>query len=432
VPWPLWAWIGFLILFPIWAVQPDVAWFNLRGQWIESILTWVLAFGAVVVLGHRGPSLWILAWLSAAPVVLHLVLCLAAWRGLLTSSFYANPSVFTAWESFISIGDSITTGWKWQPFPMGFRGIEPIHGNIGYAACQSIGLALVCMVSAWSSQNRTRILGSTLLILMCFTSIVIAASRGAVYFGFLLITLVLSIVIFQIFTSKVKSKVSLSKFRLYLFGLIGVAGLIILSAVVFGLVKNDVRWYSMTDKVALGFQHTNPISALCDGLTTDDIEQIKIKYKDKDAAYVDQLIDGLKEQDGGRILLMRAGIELVSQNPRGLDGSRQSYEKLMVQQCGHTPVLAFSHAHQAWINLTLALGWLGGTLFAMMMLYFCWLGWRRMASTSATGPAMALFVISIFWVLRGFSDAVYQEHYLQMQAFMMLYLALGAKKNYYS
>jgi hypothetical protein len=33
-----------------------------------------------------------------------------------------------------------------------------------------------------------------------------------------------------------------------------------------------------------------------------------------------------------------------------------------------------------------------------------------------------LFLITVFWISRGFADAVYREHYLQMQGFLIAYL----------
>jgi hypothetical protein len=58
IPLALPIWIAFLFLFPFWAVDKSAAWHSLGGNWLESILTWVLAFGVVVVLGKKGPSLF--------------------------------------------------------------------------------------------------------------------------------------------------------------------------------------------------------------------------------------------------------------------------------------------------------------------------------------------------------------------------------------
>ena len=47
-----------------------------------------------------------------------------------------------------------------------------------------------------------------------------------------------------------------------------------------------------------------------------------------------------------------------------------------------------------------------------------------------TWPAgLALLLLSIFWLLRGMVDAVYQEHYLEMQAFFLLTLFLSLRSG---
>lgn len=421
VPWPLYAWIGFLILFPLWAVQPDVALINLRGPWMVYILTWLLAYGAIVVLGSQGPGVWVLALASAVPIFLHLILTLLAWAGLLTPTFYADPSLRTLWDSSREIvaGGMLP---HWQAFPWEFRGVEPMHGNIGYAASQTVALSCVSLFIGWRARNAKGIALSALIILLCFLSVIIAASRGAVYFGLLL--LVISLFAFVRIEKQLNSKTGSLGTGANAVKLIAVCLVALIAMATFVYVKgrDDVRWYSMWDKVKIGWTTENPVGVLCNGLSDSTLQQIKQEYKGKGEEYTHALITGLEGQDGGRILLMRAGTQLVLENPRGLDGSRQSYEKLMVEKCGHQPKLQFTHAHQAWINLALAFGWLGVTLFAVMMGYFVMLGWKNIGNSNQWPWTMALFLIGIFWVLRGFTDAVYQDHYLQMQALLLAYL----------
>jgi hypothetical protein len=421
VPRPLYAWIGFLILFPLWAVQPDVALFNLRGPWMAYILTWLLAYGAIAVLGSQGPGLWMLALASAAPVLLHLFLTLLAWAGLLTPTFYADPSFLTLWDSSREIvGGGMLP--HWQAFPWGFHGVEPMHGNIGYASSQAVALSFVCLCIAWRARNAKGIALSALLIVLCFLSVIIAASRGAVYFGLLL--LLIALLTYVRVEKQLGRKVGAPRSNVNTAKLIVVCLVALISIASFVYVKgrDDVRWYSMWDKVEIGWSTDNPLGVLCSGLSDSNLKKIKQKYQGKGQDYTHALITGVEGQDGGRILLMRAGAQLVLENPWGLDGSRQSYQKLMLEKCGHQPKLAFSHAHQAWINLALALGWLGASIFAVMMGYFVVLGWKNIGNPNQWPWAMALFLISTFWVLRGFTDAVYQDHYLQMQALLLAYL----------
>jgi hypothetical protein len=296
-----------------------------------------------------------------------------------------------------------------------------MHGNIGYAASQTVALSFVYLCIAWRERNAKGIALSALLIVLCFLSVIIAASRGAVYFGLLL--LLISLLTYVRVEKQLGGKTGDPRSKINIAKLIVVCLVALISIASFVYVKgrDDVRWYSMWDKVKIAWTTENPVGVLCNGASDSTLQQIKQEYQGKGEEYTHALIAGL-EGDGGRILLMRAGAQLVLENPRGLDGSRQSYEKLMLEKCGHQPKLQFSHAHQAWINLALAFGWLGVTFFAVMMGYFVMLGWRNLENLNQWPWAMALFLIGIFWVLRGFTDAVYQDHYLQMQALLLAYL----------
>jgi hypothetical protein len=426
IPAVVFLWIIFLFLFPLWAVQPDVAWMNLKGQWIQSILAWFVGFGAVLILGQRGPGLWALALSSAFSVAVHLFLLMAAWGGMLGGDFYVNPSITTAWQSF-SLSQLNTL--NWQQFPVGFRGIEPMHGNLGYTACQAIALFCVCFSLAWREKINSRLLTSCILIILCFLSLFVAQSRGAILFGLLILLLAAIAFIFKWrdrksieSSSEFQSLISKSKL-----GVAFVALLLLFFA--FQSVKDQERWYSMADKVKIGLLSENPINILCNGISPKEEKQISAIFSHRDPAYIQVLLDGLKGQDGGRILLMRAGLDLVVENPRGLDGSKQSYQKLIKEKCGHDPVLLFSHAHQGWIDIALALGWIGILLFACLFLYFLRMGWQNIESVSKRSWAMALFLISVFWIFRGFADGVYREHYLQMQALLLAYLSGGLLLN---
>jgi hypothetical protein len=166
------------------------------------------------------------------------------------------------------------------------------------------------------------------------------------------------------------------------------------------------------------------LTLLCNGISQESEALIRAKFSSRDPGYVDALLNGLKQQDGGRILLMRAGFDLMLENVRGLDGSRQSYRKLIEAKCGHEPALQFAHSHQGWIDLALGLGWAGLVIFGMMMGNFLFVGWHHLDKAKAdVGEwAMALFLISAFWMSRGFADSVYREHYLQMQMLLLCYL----------
>lgn len=423
LPWSLITWALFLCLFPIWAVQSGVAWHNLGSQWMQSILTWMVGIAAVLILGRHGPSLWTLAMASAFLVGVHLLLLVMAWSGLLGSNVPADMSASAVWSSFThTLNFSSTSTWRWQPFPWGFRGLDPMHGNLGYTACQAIVLFAVCFYLAWRDKIQARVWGAALGILLCFISILVANSRGAVLFGFVVVSTTFLISFFEFKDVPPTGALTEKNVR---GPILNVAMFALFSLVVFAVVqsvKHDVRWHTMFDKVKIGLLTEHPLDFLCNGVSSEMESKIRQSFSDREPAYADDLISGLKNQDGGRILLMRAGLILVLENPRGLDGSKHSYQKLSEEKCGHPPVLQFSHSHHGWIDTALALGWVGVWVFAWLMLYLLHSGWKNMRNQNLRPWAFTLFLMSSFWILRGFADSVYREHYLQMQAFVLGYL----------
>jgi len=363
-----------------------------------------------------------LAIASTLPVVIHLLLTLLAWLGAFGANVPANISVGEIWNSLIQIFDPSSHGSHvWLNFPWGFRGYDPMHGNLGYAACQAIVLFLVCADVAWQKDQQVKLWAAVAGIAFCFLSVLIASSRGAVFFG-----LIMSIVaIAVIFSRNKRTQTARGKYLIekYLFRMIFSAtvsvGLVTLFAV--KVINSDSRWKDMVDKISVGFYIENPVDFLCNGLSSDDRKKIQYKYRNESSQYTDELISNLNS-DGGRVILMRAGFTLVVENLRGIDGSRSTYERLIEKKCGHPPVMHFAHTHQAWMDVTLALGLVGAMILAWVFIFFMLDGWRGAIGPSFNAWAFALFLMSFFWFLRGFMDSIYREHYLQMQAVIISYL----------
>lgn len=423
VPWALVAWCVFLLLFPLWAVYPQEAWANLRGQWGQSILTWAIGFGAVWVLGRRGPGLWALALASAFPVALHLLVALAAWAGLLGGELPVYFSFKDVGVRLAALVDPAGGGLAgWQRFPsIGFWGVEPQHGNLGYAACQAMAIFAVLLLFGWRRQQHRSALMALLAIGLGLASALVASSRGSFLYALLVILLAGLVYYFRLV--RVPRPADGARRRHSVGLLLAVLGVLaVIGALAFNAASRDLRWQTMADKVRIGLAQPDPAQLLCEGLSPEAEQKIRQAYARHDPAYVDDLITGLKMQDGGRILLMRVGIDLVLEHPRGQDGSRSSYKTLIEQKCGHVPQLTFAHLHQSWMDLALALGWLGAGLFAWLLVSFARAGWRAIGWGEAGPWGFALLLIASFWFLRGFADSLYREHYLQMQAMLMAYL----------
>jgi hypothetical protein len=433
VPVPVILWCGYLLLFPAWAPDGDEAVANLigRGMWGESILTWILAWGSVLVLGFGRLGLWPLALVSAVPVFIHLTLLFLAWGGVLQPSFYEAPSLQQVATSLSAVAkDTSLIRDAFGKFPLGFRGIEPMHGNLGYPASQAMCLSLAIAFSAWRTGDNKGLIQAASLIAACFCSVVIAQSRAATYFGLLLVAVAFAVHLYAKQLTNVPpspSTGSVSKSKAWRYRSVIALGIVLCLMLFWKVFSTNQAWNAMGDKISIGLALDNPNRILCNGLSKPDEDLIRHRYADRSPEYVSGLIAGL-DGDGGRVLMARAGAELAFQYPSGLNGGRDAYQIRMQQSCGHIPVMDFSHAHNAWINMTLAVGYIGAILYATVFIAFARKARLFLTHKETQAAGMALLLLSIFWIFRGLVDAVYQEHYLQMQAFFMLSIWLF--KNY--
>jgi hypothetical protein len=421
---PVLLWTAYLCFFPLLAEQAAPAWSNLRGQWGQSILAWLIGWGGVLLMGRNGPSLLRLALASGFLVLLHLGMSLMAWSGLLGVAVPADMPLIKMWHSFLSVvARTSEEGWRWQPFPWGFRGFDPMHGNLGYTSNQAIILLLCCLLFAWRSQ-LARVTGiAAAAIVLCFFSVVVAYSRGAVLYGLLMA--VLAGLVYKLrLRGPVSEGPSTSRPVWRKGQLVLVWAVLPCLLVAYGLsLKKDQRWHLMVDNArVVFFLVDDPVRFLCEGPDESMLQGLREEMQDRGPVYVSDLTSGLYG-DGARVALMRAGLVLVAERPWGLDGSRDSYKQLIETKCGHRPKMLYAHAHQGWLDTTLALGWVGGGLLGLAFLSLAVFGWRNLRPDSAGPWAMALLLLSVYWITRGFADSVYREHLLQMQAVLLGYLA---------
>jgi len=424
IPIPLVLWVVYLFVFPFWAPIPEIAWENVRGQWGESVVAWIAGLGAAVILSGTGLSLWKLGFASAFPILVHLSLAGVSYLGLFSSDYYAHQNL----SGLISEAISWTSGefnptWRYNPLDTGFRGIESQPGNIGYASSVAIGIFSILFLTARRTGNWKEMIIAFGLVGLCFLSILAARTRGGLIFGLLMIGLA------AIFVNLSTKSISLRNPRSDFLGSVwsyrsSVVYLliVIIGCLVYFGTKADPRWTTMVDKVQAGFSITDPIASLCNGLSHDEEFTIRYRLAAKSPTHVEEVIGGVKGQDGGRVILMRAGMQLVLENPLGLDGSRQSYERLIRVKCNGTPELNFANSHNSWIDLSLALGWTGGALFFTMLLYFIRYSLVIFGDEEYMPVIATLGLLAVFWLIRGLFDTLYREHYLQMQGLIISYL----------
>lgn len=419
---PLWTWAAFLCLFPLWALQPDVAWINLKSQWGASIAAWAAGLGAIWMLGRRGPGLGALAAASGALVALHLLLTLMAWTGLFGVPVASDLPASAMWHSTLEvIGAGSTRSWSGQSFPWGFRGFDPMHGNLGYTATQAVIVLLAVLLLGLQKDHRRTVIWSSLGVVLCFFSVAVAHSRGSVLYQLLMLVLA-----FVVYYLKLRRRDNLAPkgqpgVARFLTPMLALVLLVAVGITLAQVLRSDGRWSSMLDKVRAAFLVQDPVHFMCEGVTPETRLLLQERFQHKGPQYVEELVAGLGG-DGGRIMLMRVGWKLALDQVRGLDGSRDSYRKLMETRCGHKPTMEFLHAHQSWMDIVMALGWVGGALWAFLLLYLAWTGWRALDREQSRPWALALLLLAVFWFLRGFADSVYREHNLQMQAVLLGYI----------
>ena len=424
IPMPIILWFSYLSVFPFLAIMPEIAWENLRGQWGESIVSWIVGFGAAVIMCGPSLNLWKIGYASAFPILIHLLLACISYFGLFSTDYYAHQTLAGLFAEVTNwtYGEFNPSG-RYHPIENGFLGIETQQGNIGYASSIAIGVFAVLFWVAKRTDNFKEMIMSSGMVGLCFLSALIVRTRGGLLFGVLTVGLAAIMVYFSLRPKRFENSGSefSSKYSSYR-NLVLYAVIVIVGCVGYVATKVDPRWATMADKVRAGFSIDDPLESLCNGLSTAEEFAIRDRLAAKPQPYIQEVIDGVKGQDGGRVMLTRAGIQLVLKNPLGLDGSRQSYERLIRVECNSTPALNFANAHNSWIDLSLALGWTGAILFLTLLIYFLRYSLIVAYDKSSISIVAALGLIAAFWLIRGFFDSLYREHYLQMQGIIISYL----------
>lgn len=378
--WPVALWAVYIVVFPLLAENQIEAWANLVGQWGRGLLAMIVGAGLAILLRRQGQgSAMQLGLLSAVPVLVHLA--------LLSGQFMQTGSV-----------------------PWGSWGRETHHADLGYAAGQAVILLSAAFV-AGDSRYRPAAL---MLILAALLSTVLARSRAGFAFAVLGCLLVLG----QVYW--LSSRERRRNVMLALLGLVVVGGSIFVLA-----TKNDPRWRNMTDQLSAGLLGDELLIA-CKGVSTIDEE---IRRQHGETGRVSEILASVQGGDGARVVALRVGMHLVFSHPWGSDGSRFAFQRLLAEECPE-PAMPLLHAHNGWIDMMLAIGWVGALLYLIMLAYFLWHGrvnLRRSSNPDSRVWALVLTSTAAFWLLRGFTDSVYRDHMLEMQGLILAYAFTALK-----
>ena len=373
-PIPVILWAAYLFLFPFISSDPTIAAHSLLSQWGRGLLAMMAGAGVASVLFKRTQgSAFYLGLISTVPILLHL--CLFAWK---------------AWET--------------SSIPWGYWGRESHHADLGYAAGQSVILLAAAIVVGNGAYRRW----AAALIAACLLSTAFANSRAGFVFAL--------VGGFLVFISVYVARSTHQRRHVFL----AMTGFLFSGIVFFSMaVKEDSRWPTMTSDLMAGFLG-DAIQIECEG--TSSIEsKIATQYGSNGEA--ERVISSVKNGDAARVVVLRAGIALASYNPWGSDGSRLAYQNLLKEQCSQ-PVILMAHTHNGWIDTILALGWVGGALYLVVLGYFFGTGYTYLrSSTHLNEWSIVLIGLSLFWILRGATDSVFKDHMLEMQGFVLAYAA---------
>lgn len=410
-------WAVFLMLFPLIAQERSVAWRELGGQWLESLLAWFVAFVVLARVPPTVPTFLSVALASALYPLLYLTLFLWAWVGGFGIPAYIEDIALRELAAVLARNIGAIAWPSPSAFPWGFRGFDPLHANLGAAAAHAFIAFAAWGLACWQRGREIKVAWLVFLLALAFLTPVLANSRASILSMSALVLLAVFVagaLLWRERTGEGRGMKAMAN-RLAALGIPILGVLCVMGFLAYQSYEKDPRWRTMVYKATIGFWVPDAMDVVCHGISAELESDIRNRLAGMPAVQVDEILQGMGG-DGGRVLVMRAGLQLVSEWPLGLDGSRQAYKRLIHAKCGKVPVLDFAHPHQGWIDLALALGWAGMFIYLGLFIHLLWVVVSALLKGEWSGWALGLLMLCAFWISRGFFDSVYREHYLQMQA----------------
>jgi hypothetical protein len=385
-------WIAYLLIYTfLLADNFQIAIKGFRGEWLKSILFIIMGFGAGLILSKsKNQDRLFLAFglASLIPILTHLYL-------------------FTL--------KAIET----KTIPFAYWGIHEHHADLGYTGLQAITFLTIYFVLF--TKNVTSKLLLMLLIGFSIISPIVAKSRAGIAFALLALTLSSSL------SLKFSSKESLlNKRRVW-----GLTFIVLIVSVFFiSKISDSDRWSGIFERMGSGF-HGNSISIICDGPNAlqNHLSIQGLPLTEKDNA----LIKNLGTGDSYRITTARAGIELLTEFPMGMSGTKDAYAAAIRTKC-LAPKIPMDHTHNGWIDTALSIGVPGVLIYAAFMLMFIVFSFNltKDKNQHVRAWAIALLSLSILWALRAIFDSVQRDQMLEIQSFFLPFAMaciIGLKSN---
>lgn len=301
----------------------------------------------------------------------------------------------------------------------GYWGINPHHEMFAYSAIP-IFIFLISYIIFLG--NKINNVVAVFILLISLFSNFFANSRGGVLF--IVISGIITILIILLFTKNIR--IYLNKLLI-----IFIATLITATGVYTYMdTINSTRWniFESLEKIKISLI-SDPIKTICfgDEIVRQDLKKQNIVITPN----IENIIYSISTGDASRIVVARAGIELLKVHPLGINGSRQAYQIAINQICN--PKIIMAHTHNGWIDTALAIGIPGALLLLNILIYFGLFGYKNIhAKNNMQVYAICLLSFSIIWILRALLDSVQRTQMLEMQAIilsMLVAMLLKYKKT---
>lgn len=381
-------WVIYLAIWPFFSTKYDAAIQAWKDEWVHASLTLLVGAGVgwIFTSLHKVLQRRIyltLAWLSLTPCILHVVMTLGLWLGLIpltAMGWFGYPPPSTLADGQYG---------SLAAFPWGYWGIHIHHAEFGYSALTA---SIFIGAAAFSEKTGKVEWGYVIPIFTIgVASGLIAHSRASLLF--------LGIISLAIFSLQFWSKrVQLKSFMIT--ALLLSSGLVLIAVVA---VKTDSRWQQTFQVVEVLFKVEKPeyVCLTNAGLQPQNQEPMDV------SAY-------------SRVAYLSVGLKELTQHPWGYDGSRSSFSQLAKKYClpGYSPP---AHTHNGWVDMGISIGIPGVLIWFSLLVAGVRFGWSNRMILAGRG----IWLCALVMIVRALVDSVFRDHTLEMWSFVFM-LFVGA------
>jgi O-antigen ligase len=295
-----------------------------------------------------------------------------------------------------------------RSIPYGYSGYSALsesHGDFGYTALQSSIFLLVYIFLGTNSYLKKSL--AFFLLFCCILSPYLAQSRG----GLIFITFSILLITAIFYSTKFQFK----KFK-NIFITTVIAILICIFSIKVASTALSSKWVNMGQRIELGLMG-DPIEVICSGTQkiVDELNLREIPITNE----LKVIVNDVNAGTAARLTVARAGVQLLLENPMGINGSKNAYQSAISQKC--SPIINMANTHNGWLDLALALGIPGLLIFLMLFINYSRTGIKaiKQNNTNMMMWGLGLTATATIWILRGILDATSRDQMLEMQAFCL-------------